>query len=98
MDLQKIIFGQAIQFIESGELRGSPVPLIKAVQDRYGFVEVPQKVAELDFNAGVTFLHGYFKDSLITKFQVYNNGLACEAAADNRYCAEFLDEILDWAQ
>ncbi|HEV7601762.1 MAG TPA: hypothetical protein VGO49_16095 [Bradyrhizobium sp.] len=99
MELRNVIFGQAIQFIESseGERRISPVPLIRAMQDRYGFVQVPQKVAELDFNAGVNFLQGYFKDIVIDKFQVYNNGLLCEAAADNEVCAEFLDEVLTWA-
>jgi hypothetical protein len=99
MKLEKIIFGQAIQFIESGEARGrrSPVPLIKEMQDRYGFVEVPRKVADLNFDAGVNFLQGYFKDVVIDKLQIYNNGLLCEAVADNQQCADFLDEILSWA-
>jgi hypothetical protein len=38
-----------------------------------------------------------FKDVVIDKFQVYNNGLLCEAAAYNQQCAEFLDEVLDLA-
>jgi hypothetical protein len=99
MELRKVIFGQTIQFVEAGVTarRVSPVPLIRAMQDRYGFVQVPQKVSELDFNAGVNFLRGYFKDIVIDKFQVYNNGILCEAAADNQQCAEFLDEVLAWA-
>jgi hypothetical protein len=99
VELRKIIFGQAIQFLETGESsrRFSPVPLIRELQDRYGFVQVPHKVADLDFTAGVNFLQGYFKDIVIDKFQVYNNGLLCEAAADNQQCAEFLDEVLEWA-
>jgi hypothetical protein len=99
MELRKVIFGQAVQFVETGEPQGrrSPVPLIREMQDRYGFVEVPRRVVDLDFTAGVTFLQGYFRDIMIDKFQVYNNGLLCEAAADNHQCAEFLDEILDWA-
>jgi hypothetical protein len=99
MKLEKVIFGQAIQFIEAGEAKGrrSPVPLIRELQDRYGFVEVPRKVADLNFDAGVSFLQGYFRDIMIDKFQVYNNGLLCEAAADNQQCADFLDEIMSWA-
>jgi|SRR5450631_190980 hypothetical protein len=99
MKLEKIIFGQAIQFIEAGEAEGrrSPVPLVREMQDRYGFVEVPRKVADLNFDAGVSFLQGYFKDIIIDKFQVYNNGLLCEAAADNQQCADFLDDVLSWA-
>jgi hypothetical protein len=99
MKLEKLIFGQAIQFIEPGEARGprSPVPLIREMQDRYGFVEVPSKLADLDFDAGVKFLQGYYKDTVIDRLQVFNNGLLCEAAADNQQCADFLDEIMSWA-
>lgn len=99
MELRTVILGQAIQFTETTEAktskRMSPVPLIRAMQDRYGFVEVPTKVSDLDFAAGVKFLQGYFKGTIITRFQVYDNGLLCEAAADNSLCERFVDEVLD---
>jgi len=99
MKLEKTIFGQAIQFFATGEASGrrSPIPLIRAMQDRYGFVEVPHKVSELKFETGVNFLQGYYKDTVIDKFQVYNNGILCEAATDNQICSEFIEDVLSWA-
>lgn len=81
MDLKSILTSQAIRFYEAAEPvaeRRSPVPLIREIQDRYGFVQVPLTVADLDFSKGVTFLRGYFKGSIIDKLQVYENGVLCE--------------------
>lgn len=98
MKLQTVIHGQAIQFIDAdaGARKVSPVPWINAMQDRYGFVQVPRTVTELDFSVGANFLQGYYKDTIIDSFKVYNNGLSCEAAADNQICLEFLDEVFEW--
>jgi len=75
----------------------SPVPLIRGLQDLYGFVQVPVTVAELDFKNGVTFLSGYYHGKIIEKFQVYENGLLCETSNDTDLADEFLSEILAWA-
>lgn len=100
MDLKSILTSQAIRFYEAAEPvaeRRSPVPLIREIQDRYGFVQVPLTVADLDFSKGVTFLRGYFKGSIIDKLQVYENGVLCEGTIDNSIADEFLGEVLDWA-
>ncbi|OAF06677.1 hypothetical protein AYJ54_19335 [Bradyrhizobium centrolobii] len=68
------------------------------MQDKYGFVQVPTTIAELDFTKGVTFLQGYYKGLVISKLQVYENGMLCEALADNSACDEFMGEVLEWAK
>jgi hypothetical protein len=100
MQLKSILTSQAIRFFADAERiaeHRSPVPMIRGLQDRYGFVEVPLTVAELDFTKGVTFLRGYYNDSIIEKLQIYENGLLCEAKADNSIADDFMGEILNWA-
>ena len=100
MQLKSILTSQAIRFFAEAEPvaeRRSPIPLIRGLQDRYGFVQVPLTVAELDFTKGVTFLRGYYKGSIIEKLQVYENGLLCDAVADNGICDEFMGDVLEWA-
>jgi hypothetical protein len=100
MELANILMSQAIRFFaDAGPVteRRSPVPLIKDLQDKYGFVEVPRTVADLDFTKGVTFLRGYYKGKIIEKLQIYQNGLLCEAMEDNSVTDEFLGELLHWA-
>lgn len=100
MHLKSILASQAIRFYTDAEAlaeRRSPIPLIRGLQDRYGFVQVPASVAELDFTKGVSFFRGYYKGEIIEKLQIYQNGLLCEAVADNSICDEFLSEVLNWA-
>jgi hypothetical protein len=102
MQIKGILTCQTIRFFSQAETEGvmdrrSPVPLIKGLQDEYGFVQVPSKVEDLDFNKGVTFLRGYYRGAIIDKLQVYENGLLCEAAADTRIGDDFLGEVLIWA-
>jgi hypothetical protein len=100
MQLKTTMTSQTIRFFADSDpvmdLR-SPVPLIRGLQDQYGFVQVPVTLAELDFKSGVTFLRGYYRGKIIEKFQVYENGLLCEAQEDTDLADEFLSEILAWA-
>ncbi len=95
MQLISTEISQAIRFIEPKDGIGqrSPVPLIKALEDRYGFAQVPRTIPEMNLLQGVNFLQGYFQGKLIDKFSVYNNGLLCECKQDTAYSDQFLDEI-----
>src|SRR5262245_25296398 len=103
MKFKAYLTNQAIRFFQNEEtttqveLR-SPVPLIRGMQDAYGFIQVPTTVADLDFSKGVTFHQGYYKGVIIRKLQIYHNGVLCEAAADNSLCDDFIGEVLDWAR
>jgi len=101
MELKTILTSHAIRFFaDSGEMRvpRSPVPLIDGIREKYGFVQVPQTVAELDFKNGVSFLRGYFKGKIIDKLQIYENGLLCEAAEDNSLTDDFISDLFAWVQ
>jgi hypothetical protein len=103
MKQKEILVSQVVRFIvDVGEyghrsLR-SPVPLIDGLREKYGFVEVPQTVAELDFTKGVKFAQGYYKGRIINKLQIFNNGVLCEANEDTSLSDEFLGELLAWAE
>lgn len=101
MQIKSILASQAIRFFseapETIAERRSPIPLIRGMQDRYGFIQVPSTLAELDFTTGVTFLRGYYRNVIINKLQVYENGILCDAATDNGICDEFLGDVLSWA-
>lgn len=86
---------QVIRFIEPKEGIGprSPIPLINWLQETYGFVQVPRAIAELNLQAGVNFLQGYYQGQIIEKFSVYNNGLLCESKLHTDVGDSFLDEI-----
>lgn len=102
MHIKGFLASQAIRFFaqapEPVADKRSPIPMIRGLQDLYGFVQVPTTIADFDFTKGVSFYQGYFKGAVIDKFQIYENGVLCEAKADNSVCEEFLDEVLEWAR
>lgn len=101
MKLVRILQSQAIRFLkltgrEGGEVYG--LNIAKACEERYGFLQGPHVLADFDLTRGVTFLHGYFRDrTVISRFQLYSNGLLAEAGADTKECDDFLDDIIEWA-
>jgi hypothetical protein len=100
MEIKSILVSQAIRFFgETGPVLDvrSPVPLIDGIRAKYGFVQIPQNLAELDFKKGVSFFHGYYKGKIIDKLSVYENGLLCEARHNTDLSDEFMSELLAWA-
>ena len=101
MKLVEYELSRAIRFFTITPVAGQVLygaNMVKALQARYGFVEVPNKVSEYDLKAGVTFLHGFFMDRwVIDRFQVYDNGLMAEAKVDTEELEAFLDDVVKWA-
>ena len=73
------------------------MPLVNWLQEKYGFVQVPRTLAELNLQTGVNFFHGYYEGRVIDKFSIYNNGVLLEAKQDTSYGDRFLDEVLSLA-
>lgn len=98
MKLQQITFSQAVHYHQTGEggVRRSPMPMVRALEDRYGFVQIPRTMQEFDFNKGVTFLQGYFQGEVIDRFQMYERGLLCESKKSTSLCDLFLEEVFSW--
>jgi hypothetical protein len=53
-------------------------------------------LADYDLSKGVTFLHGFFNNRVIDRFQVFSNGILAEAKLDTDECDRFLDDLLKW--
>jgi hypothetical protein len=70
--------------------------LSKAYEERYGFLQAPRMLSDYDLSKGVTFLHGFFNNRVIDKFQVFSNGLVVEAKLDTDDCDRFLDDVFKW--
>lgn len=96
------VFGaQAIRLVNAPEVPAEQkiplISLVKELQDRYFFLQVPSKVEEFDFAKGVTFLSGVFENKTIDKFQVYSLGILCETKTDTDHCEKFVDDVLKFA-
>lgn len=72
--------------------------LVRAVMERYSFVEGPKTVPEHDLQRGVSFKHGFFNGKVIDLFQVYNNGMFAEGKHDTDLNDSFLDDVEQWAK
>ena len=101
MKTNRFLFSQAIRF---GDIRTNDrlqvygKHLVRALEGRYGFVEVPLKAEDFVFEKGVSFLHGYFNGRVvIDKLRIYNNGIAVETTSKTDDCDEIIDDIISWA-
>lgn len=99
MKIQNFLLNQAIHFIVPEEPKEflSPIPTIRAIQDKYGFAQVPQRLDEMDLKKGVHFYRGFFNRKIIDKLSIFENGLLCEGNFNNEILDEFLTEFLQWA-
>ncbi len=100
MELIEILSGEAIRFVSVGAAKGPKlygINLVRAFQEKYGFLIAPKTIEEFDLSKGVTFTHGYFRDEfVIDKIQVFNNGLLVNGKLDTDVCDAFIDDVLDW--
>ena len=100
MEIVEYGLSRAIRF---GDLVSAPSPpllgsnLIRAVTERYGFVEAPRTVADYNLQNGMLFLHGYHGANVIERLHVYNNGVLAEMKSDTSDCDAFLDDLTLWA-
>lgn len=100
MQLDRYLTNQTIRiFADSGSPapeRRSPVPIFRELENRYGFVQIPRTVDEVNLQTGITFARGFFKGKVIEKFQIYENGILCQAEENTDFCDEVLEDILSW--
>jgi hypothetical protein len=75
-------------------LRGGNV--IRALEDRYSFIQSPRTVEEADPEKGLLFRGGMFGDLNIDRLHFYNNGLLVEAKASTESCVSVIDDVVSW--
>jgi hypothetical protein len=102
MDLLKVHAANSVRFlavIDETKPERSLLPIVKALEERYLFLQVPRTIAEYNLESGVTFLSGVFRGrNTIDKFQVYARGIICETREETDISDEFLDDVLNWAE
>jgi hypothetical protein len=101
MKVVKTLLAQAIRFGEIKPSRGQSLygpNLVRAFEDKYGFLETPKTVADFDLSKGIVFYHGYFENRLvIDKVQIYNNGIVVETKETTDDCVAVIADITAWA-
>jgi hypothetical protein len=55
-------------------------------------------VEDYNVDSGITFLQGQYKNTVITKFALYRNGVLAEANAPTEEIDGFLDDVLSWGR
>jgi hypothetical protein len=70
--------------------------LIRKFEERYGFLQGPQRVEDYNVDSGITFLQGQYNNTFITKFALHTNGVLAEANASTEEIDGFLDDVLSW--
>lgn len=65
---------------------------------RYGFAKSPQTVDELDYQKGVTFTAGRFKNIAIEQFQIFNNGMIIDTKSSTDDSKLVLEDLLALAK
>lgn len=112
MKLVSIVLGKAVRlFRAANPVARTYLPdVVEAFRERYGFLEVPTKLAEYDPTKGITFGHGKFKvrttesaegrvseEIVIDSIQIFNDGLVVNTRAFVEDADLFLDDLIAWA-
>ena len=102
MKITEIVGGQCIWLLPPRDTSKTDtvraLKILRAIEERYGFLQAPRMLADYDFQKGVTFTFGQFhNDWIIEKLQIFNNGILVEAKTETSKIESFLDEIIDWA-
>ena len=77
---------------------------VHAMEERYGFIQVPKTLAEYDETKGVNFRHGKFtvirqrkkNEIVIDALSIYSDGLLAEARSYTDDTDSFLDDVVAW--
>jgi hypothetical protein len=71
--------------------------LVRATEERYGFLQGPRVVSDYNLQNGITFLDGQFGTTLITKLSVHGNGVLAEANDTTDQIDAFLDDLISFS-
>ena len=101
MKITSTPFAQAIRFGTLKPSKGNGLygrNLVRAFEEKYGFLELPKTLGDFDVSKGITFLHGYFENRVvIDKAALYNNGILVETKSTTDDCVSIIDDLISWA-
>lgn len=110
MKLVDVILGRSMRLMKVVSPAVYIPDSVRAVQERYRFLQGPKTLEEFDASKGISFQHGTFtlpksylskeksRDHVvIDRFQVYTNGLLVETRGFTEEGDLFLDDVIQWA-
>ncbi len=100
MKLLNILQSQVVRTfteIENETGASDEFTVVRAIEQKYRFLEAPRTVEQFDIAKGVTFRAGRFEDIVIEELTIFGNGAICTArgVATTRIDS-FLDELAMW--
>src|ERR1035438_740837 len=102
MDLVAITQARAVSFLEIDSLdpRGTTTAPngLRELAGRYSFEKIPQNLADLDFQKGITFQAGYLGEIAIDQIVLYHNGLMIDTRSSTDNSLLVLRDILDYTK
>lgn len=72
-----------------------PPTLSEAVKSRYRFVDFPKEASDFTSGGGFTFRYGNFKDFIIDRMTVYNDGILVSASVTSDQLDEVIADFMD---
>ena len=114
MKLISVLRGQAIRTFKARNPLGGlyVADIIKAIQHRYRFFDIPKSLKEADMDRGVTFRQGKFtpeqpgpsvlgfqpgSDIVIETLQMFKNGIVVETTSSVEHSDMFIEDFSKWA-
>lgn len=105
MKLGQVILGQTVRTAnqEQAEAKQDPnhyvIDLVRALQNKYKFLQVPSNLGEFDFSKGLKFNRGWFtREIVIDKLEIYHNGIIVEGRHPTEALDDFANDLLEWAK
>lgn len=97
MKVIEIVFGQVTWILDAYLAKKLYLPdVIAKIQAKYGFVQASNPLELLRGDKGAVFEHGSYKNHLIRKLAIYNDGLLAESPDGTDVAEVFMDEFYGW--
>lgn len=98
MKLLSIELSQVARRLSIMNTRGQPYlpDVFAGFRERYGFVEIPDRIEEWNNAKGIALRHGRFQDIAITQLQIFSNGVLAESKAPTEVVDAFVEDVILW--
>lgn len=100
MKLRNVIGSTASKLYNVPPLTGSRlfgINLVRALEDRYGFLQAPKGLEEFDLSRGISFKRGFFARKYnIETVIFYSNGIKVDVPHETNVADDFIEDVVSW--